>query len=156
MLEKNKKLVNFSIAVIILVSTVLLILLLFGTKIFEFYMVAYRGFAPAGEALKMLKWVFGLCFYSSAAFAAAILYSLYRLLTNIKKNEFFIDKNVKCLRVVAWCCFIIALITFAGGMFYMPFLFISAAGIFVGVLLSVLKNVMQSAVLLREDNDLTI
>ena len=38
----------------------------------------------------------------------------------------------------------------------MPFMFVAAAGGFTGMLLRVLKNVMQSAVELREENDLTI
>ena len=38
----------------------------------------------------------------------------------------------------------------------MPFMFVALAGGFVGMLLRVLKNVMQSAVELREENDLTI
>jgi hypothetical protein len=38
----------------------------------------------------------------------------------------------------------------------MPFGFVALAGGVVGMMLRVLKNVMQSAALMREENDLTI
>ncbi len=153
---KSKTSVKISIGVCIALCIILLIFAVFGSNIFELYMTAYRGFSATGQALKMLKKVFALCFYPCAVFAAIILYSLLKLLFNIKKEEIFISENIKHLRAVSWCCFIIAFITFAGGFFYMPFIFVAAAGGFTGMLLSVLKNIMHSAVELREENDLTI
>lgn len=152
----SKKSTQLSMVICYILFGLLLVLCLFGPKIFEFYMTCYRGFAPDGEALSKLKKVFVYCFYPSAIFAAIILDSLIKLLFNIKKNEIFIAENVRILKRVSWCCIIIAIITFIGGIFYMPFLFVFFAGIFVGILLRVLKNVMQSAVSLREENDLTI
>ncbi len=153
---KNKTSVKFSMGVCIALAVILLFLVIFGGYIFELYMTAYRGFSATGEALMMLKKTFGFCFYPSAVFAAVILYSLLKLLFNIKNEKIFITQNTNYLRTVSWCCLIIALITFIGGFFYMPFMFVAAAGSFTGILLRVLKNVMQSAVELREENDLTI
>ncbi len=152
----NKTSVKISIGVCIALSVILCVFAIFGGYIFEFYMTAYRGFSASGEAIEMLKRTFGLCFYPSAVFAAIILYSLLKLLFNIKEEKIFITQNTKYLRTVSWCCFMIAIITFVGGFFYMPFMFVAAAGGFTGMLLRVLKNVMQSAVDLREENDLTI
>lgn len=152
----SKRSVNFSLAVVFFVCVILLALLVFGPHLFELYMVAYRGFSPSGEALMMLKKVFGICFYSSAIFAATILYCLIKLLLNIKKNCIFISENAKYLKIVSWCCFLIAIITLGGGIFYMPLLSIAAAGGFTGVLLRVLKNVMEKAIEIKEDNELTI
>lgn len=153
---KNKTSVKFSIGICLALSAILLVLVIFGGYIFELYMTAYRGFSATGKALLMLKKTFGFCFYPSAVFASVILYSLLKLLFNIKNEEIFIAQNTNYLRTVSWCCIIIAVITFIGGFFYMPFMFVSAAGGFTGMLLRVLKNVMQSAVELREENDLTI
>ena len=153
---KNKTSVKISIGVCFALSVILLIFAIFGNQIFELYMTAYRGFSATGEALKMLKKTFAYCFYPSSVFAAVILYSLLKLLFNIKNEKIFISKNVKYLSIVSLCCFIIAFITFIGGFFYMPFLFVAAAGSFTGMLLKVLKDIMQSAVKLREENDLTI
>ena len=44
----------------------------------------------------------------------------------------------------------------SGGVFYLPFCFIAVAAGFVGLMLRIVKNVMQSAVEIREENELTI
>lgn len=152
----TKKSVSVSIFVCITVAVILGILVFLGPKVFEFYMTAYRGFVPDGEALKMLKKTFAFCFYPSAFFSSIILYSLLSLLFNIKKGDTFTRINVLLLKTVSWCCFIIAVITLIGGFFYMPFMFVAAAGGFLGMFLRVLKNVMQSAVEIAEENELTI
>ena len=151
-----KKSVSISIIVCIAVAVLLGILIFLGPWIFELYMTSYRGFLPEGEELKTINKTFAFCFYPSAVFAGVILYSLLKLLFNIKKGDTFIRANVTYLRIVSWCCFIIAIITLIGGFFYMPFMYIAAAGGFLGMLLRVLKNVMQSAVEIAEENQLTI
>lgn len=151
-----KKSVQLSLIVCYALVVVLAILIVFGTNIFEFYMTAYRGLEPDGEKLNYLKYVFVACFYPSAIFSAGILYYLIRMLCNIKVGNVFTENNVKCLKLVSWFCFAIGIITFIGAFFYIPFGFVAAAGGFVGMLLRVCKNVMQSAVELREENELTI
>ena len=143
-------------AVCFVVSALLFVLVFLGPWLFELYMVSYRGFEPGTHVIEYLKTVFGWCFYPCAVFSAIILYSLIKLLFNIKNDEVFILQNIKYLKTISWCCFAIAVITFAGGYFYMPFMFVALAGAFVGVMLRVLKNVMQKALEIREENDLTI
>lgn len=155
-MKTSKSSVKVSIGVCFVLCGALLFFVCFGPWVFEIYMTKYRGFLPTGEALAMLKTVFAAAFYPSAAFAAIILYSLLKLLFNIKQEKIFITENITLLRVVSWCCLVIMLITFVGGMFYMPFIFVALAGGFVGLMLRVLMNVMRSAVELREENDLTI
>ena len=152
----SKKSVILSIAVCIFLSVLLALLIVLGPFIFEKYMVGYRGFGANSISLWALKRIFALCFYPSAIFAGGALYSLIKLSFNIKDNKTFIKKNVTYLRVVSWCCIAVSVITFIGGLFYIPFFFIFVAAGFVGMLLRVLKNVMQSAVELKEDNELTI
>ena len=152
----SKKSVKLSIVVCFILSAVLVLLAIFGPMVFKIYMTAYRGFLPDGEAMRHLSQTFAWCFYTSAVFAGVILYSLLKLLFNIKGGQVFINQNATLLRVVSWCCFAISVITFIGAFFYMPFGFVALAGGFVGMMLRVLKNVMQSAVELREENDLTI
>lgn len=151
-----KKSVNASIFVCITVAVLLGALIFLGPWLFEFYMTAYRGFLPDGDALALIKKTFAFCFYPSAIFSGVILYCLLKLLFNIKKGDTFTRNNVSYLKTVSWCCFAIGIITFVGGFFYMPFLFVAAAGGFLGMFLRVLKNVMQSAVEIAEENELTI
>lgn len=152
----SKKSVKLSIVVCFILSAILVLLMVFGPMVFKLYMTAYRGFLPDGDAMRHLSVTFALCFYPSSVFAGIILYSLLKLLFNIKGGQVFINQNATLLRVVSWCCFAISAITFVGAFFYMPFGFVALAGGFVGMMLRVLKNVMQSAVELREENDLTI
>lgn len=88
--------------------------------------------------------------------AAVILIMLNKLLSNIRTEKIFEYQNVSCLRVISYCCFVIAL--FAGVMMIWRILafVVVIAFAFVGLLLRVLKNVFEQAVLLREENDLTV
>lgn len=94
--------------------------------------------------------------YLSMIPAAIILVKLNTLLSNIRKEKIFEYQNVTCLRVISYCCFAIALIS--GVMLFwriLAFALVISFG-FVGLLLRVLKNVFEQAVLLREENDLTV
>ncbi len=152
----RKRSVTLSIVVCFILAAVLVFFAIFGPMIFKAYMTGYRGFSPDGEAMTRLSRTFAFCFYPCAAFSGVIIYSLLKLLFNIKADKIFISTNVTCLRVVSWCCIVIAVITLIGAFSYMPFGFVALAGGFVSMMLRVLKNVMQSAVELREENDLTI
>ena len=88
--------------------------------------------------------------------AAVILVKLNTLLSNIRTEKVFEHDNVKCLRVISYCCFVIAVIALI--MIYwrlLAFVVVVAFGC-VGLLLRVLKNVFEQAVVLREENDLTV
>ena len=84
------------------------------------------------------------------------LYSLLKLLFNIKKDRIFISQNVTYLRIISWCCFAVAVVTLVGGIHYIPYLVIAVAAAFVGLMLRVVKNVMQNAVEINQENELTI
>lgn len=154
MWNRNRSVV-LSIVICAILSVLLATLIFCGPWLFCRYLTEWRSMEDLAT-LKGLITVFCLCFYPSAVFACIALYSLIRMLGNIKRGMIFIPKNVAYLRRLAWCCFAVAAITLTGGVFYLPFLFIAAAAGFMGVILRVLKNVIQTAVELREENDLTI
>ena len=95
-------------------------------------------------------------FYICAPFAAAALFMLIRLLLNILHENVFIRANVLYLRLVSWCCYAVLAITFGFGVRYVPLMIVAFAMGVVGTLLRVVKNILQTAVALREENDLTI
>ena len=88
--------------------------------------------------------------------AAAALYGLWRLLRNISEGEVFIPENVSILRLLSWCCIAAGLVCLFSALYYMPFLIVSAAAAFVGLILRVVKNVFAEAVRLKDENDYTI
>ena len=94
--------------------------------------------------------------YTAAVPAAAALYGLWRLLRNISEGEVFIPENVSILRLLSWCCIAAGLVCLFSALYYMPFLIVSAAAAFVGLILRVVKNVFAEAVRLKDENDYTI
>ncbi|MBQ8360064.1 MAG: DUF2975 domain-containing protein [Oscillospiraceae bacterium] len=120
------------------------------------WFVLYRGWSEDSAAMQDMLTLFSACFYPCAVFAYVTLYSLIKLLLNIQKDATFIMPNVKYLRRISWCCFAVAVITLIGGVFYIPFLFVAVAAAFVGLMLRVVKNVMESAVEIKAENELTI
>ncbi|MFA7659958.1 MAG: DUF2975 domain-containing protein [Anaerovoracaceae bacterium] len=94
--------------------------------------------------------------YACCVPALYALYCLDRLLANIKKKEIFIEKNVKYLRRISWCCFAVSLLILIAT-FSSLLLFIAAiAAAFIGLILRVVKNVIEQAMILKDENDLTI
>jgi len=105
--------------------------------------------------------VFNLGFLASATFVYFALYGLIRLLLNIRKDKVFVRENVTYLRRISWDCFGVAAVAIVGGFLYhdLPITFfwlmafIAAA---IGLVLRVVKNVMEAAVELKAENDLTV
>lgn len=152
----RKSSVTLSIIVCFIVAVILTVGLFFGPWAVKMWFTVYRGWSDGGLALKSVITLFCACYYPSSVFAYITLYSLLKLLFNIKNDEIFITANAKYLRHISWCCFAVAIITFVGGIFYIPFGFIAVAAAFVGLMLRVVKNVMQNAVEIKSENELTI
>lgn len=82
---------------------------------------------------------------------------LVRLLLLVRRHQVFTDKAVAYLRTISWCCFIeagLCLIT-ARPFFPVHYAAAFAAG-FLGLVLRVVKNVIEEAVALKNENDFTI
>jgi len=152
----RKRSVSLSLAACFIFLLILTAGLFFGPMAIESWFAHFRGWEEDGTAMNRIIKLTMACYYPCAVFAYVTLYSLLRLLWNIKKDEIFIIPNVKYLRCISWCCFGVALITFVGGTQYLPFLFMTVAAAFVGLMLRVVKNVMESAVAIKAENELTI
>ena len=94
--------------------------------------------------------------YASGVPAAVVLFCLHRLLRNISEEEVFIQENVRSLRIMSWCLMAAALVYLVGSLFDWYLVVLAAAAAFVGLILSVVKNVFAQAVELKNENDFTI
>ena len=94
--------------------------------------------------------------YSCCIPALVALFSLDRLLANISKEQIFIHHNVKYLRIISWCCFIVAALVALAGYYYYVFFLGAIMAAFMGLILRVVKNVIEQAVFLKAENDFTI
>ena len=152
----RKRSVTLSLAVCYVHGGILTLGVFLGPWAVKMWLCLYRGFTEESGVLLYQQKLFAGCFYPSAVFAYVTLYSLIRLLLNIKNDAIFISPNVRYLRRISWCCFAVALLTLAAGVFYIPYSFLSVAAGFVGLMLRVVKDVMENAVQLKEENELTI
>ena len=82
---------------------------------------------------------------------------LVKLLLLVKNHQVFTDKAVSCLRTISWCCFIEAgLFVVIGVLFFGIDLILAFVAGFLGLVLRVVKNVIEEAVALKTENDFTI
>lgn len=152
----RKKSVTLSLVICAVITLCLFGALFCIPQLVKLWFVEYRGWDDNTFQITDIITTFCFLFYPSAAFGFAALYNLTRLLVNIRSDNTFTDANVKYLRRISWCCIAVSVIALIAGFFYIPFLFIFVAAGFVGLMLRIVKNVMQSAVELQQENDLTI
>lgn len=98
-------------------------------------------------------WISYVC---SAAIILTALRNMEKLLKNILSRKVFIQENVRLVRRVQWCCGLVALLCVAAAFFALPALLIAAIMGFLCLVVSVVACVLDGAVALREENDLTI
>jgi len=96
--------------------------------------------------------VFFIC--CPAGWAAIV--SLLKLLHNIIKGNVFARQNIKLLRILSWCFVFTALASVYATTIYFPCALIFAAASFMAIILRVVKNVMEQATIMREEQELTI
>lgn len=110
------------------------------------------------------KYVIGP-FYVLVPAGYVALVCIDKLLMNIKKEIVFDAKNVKLLRIISWCCFYAAAACFASFTIIAivenyilgtALLLIGAGAVFMGLILRVIKNVFEHAIIIKDENDLTI
>lgn len=94
--------------------------------------------------------------YACCVPALAALLCLDRLLINIKRQKVFIEKNVRYLRWISWCSFAVSLILLVSGFYYLLFLIVAVAAAFFGLILRVVKNVIEQAMIIKNEHDFTI
>lgn len=82
---------------------------------------------------------------------------LVKLLLLVKKHLVFTDRAVSCLRTISWCCFLEAGLCALSAILYfrihLALFFVTG---FLGLVLRVVKNVIEEAVALKAENDFTI
>ena len=95
-------------------------------------------------------------FYCCVPAVALALWNLDGLLRSILANQIFVRRNVHRISAVRWCCLAVCLICLPASFFYPPLVFMVVVMAFLALVVSVLCAVMDAAVSIREENDLTI
>ncbi|MBR2751501.1 MAG: DUF2975 domain-containing protein [Lachnospiraceae bacterium] len=100
--------------------------------------------------------IFLTCFYLSTAITYPILYCVVRLLLNLKKNIVFDKKNTTYMNAISLLCLLIALICFVSASACATLALISLVGVFVGLIVQCVRLVMDKAIDMRAELDLTV
>lgn len=97
-----------------------------------------------------------VAFYCCVVVIGWALWNVDCLLRAILAEQVFIRKNVRSIRHIQWCCGLVAMITAVTCFAYLPLIFLAAIMGFLCLVVSVVASVMDAAVTIREENDLTI
>lgn len=138
-----------SMGFVLLFGLALLGLLFFAPRIMAVY-TQWRLISAAVSAIVLAA------FYCSALPAAVSLVCLFLLLRNILGERPFLRRNCLLIGIVSWCCVAVAAITLVGGFWYMPLLLVTAAMVFIFLILRVVRRCFDAAIALKEENSLTI
>ena len=102
------------------------------------------------------KVALSISFYCCAVFIFVALWFMDGLLRCILKGEVFVRNNVRRIRRIRLCCGIVSLICLPAALFYPPLIFLTVIMGFLCLAVSVVASVMDAAVTIREENDLTV
>ncbi len=104
-----------------------------------------------------------VAFYLVMPAGYAALICLDKILINVRKDKVFEWINVRYLKIISYCCFyasLVGLVSFivvliSGTMFETLFI-LSCGEVFMALVVRVVKNTMETAIKIKEENDLTI
>ena len=95
-------------------------------------------------------------FYCCVPVVLFALWQLERLLRNIRAEQVFVWENVNLIRAVGICCALVGVICLAAAFFYAPLVFLSVIMAFLCPVVNVVRQVVRSAIEIREENEPTI
>ena len=157
MLKINRK-------ISIYISIVLTAVMFAGTVALAFFIPAFsdyllrlpdmNGEVPVMTAFQRTAVRTGL--YAELALMLAGLGMLFALLLLVQRKKVFTAAAVELIRFISWCLIFMGVILIALTFCRIFALFIGAAILFVGLTIRVVKNVIEAAVCLKEENDLTV
>ncbi len=94
--------------------------------------------------------------YNILAVVALTNILLLKLLLRVRSGLVFTAKSVGLIRGISWCCFLLAAVFFILGFYFMLSFVITFFAIFLGMCIRVVKNVIEQAVEIKCENDLTV
>ena len=122
-----------------------------------FVMPAPLGWYSGVRGLSKAEfWAILIAFYACAVPVLIALWKMDALLRSLLMAEIFVPENVRRIRTVQWCCFAVGVICIPAACIYYPLCFMVVIMGFLSLVIAVLCRVMDEAVSLREESDLTI
>ena len=95
-------------------------------------------------------------YYLCTFLTYGILFSVTRLLLNLKKGIVFDKENTRMMKYISAGCFTIFAICTLGMLVTLPLALVAIVGLFVGLIVQCVRVVMDKAIDMRSELDLTI
>lgn len=103
-----------------------------------------------------IRMLLTVCLYISDMLAMLALWELFQMLRNIAAERVFVPENARCFRIISWCCFAVGAVWLVLTFWRLLAFFVAFIAVFAGLILRVIKNLIDRATVLREENDFTI
>lgn len=81
---------------------------------------------------------------------------LFALLLRVRSGRVFTDRSVALIRGVSWCGILLGVLFALLGVYFQLAWIVAFAGIFLGLCVRVVKNVIEEATAIKQENDLTV
>lgn len=101
------------------------------------------------------KFILGITYFAVPAGWGAIVI-LFRLLININREVVFDVRNTRMLTVLSWLCLYVGFLSGFAVRWYIPFVIVSVSALFIGLIVRVVRNIISQAIIIKDENDLTI
>ena len=82
--------------------------------------------------------------------------ALFALLRRVEKGEIFTDRSVALIRLISWFCILGGVLFALLAPLYLVAYPVAFTALFVGICLRVVKNAVEEATALKQENDFTI
>lgn len=147
----SKKSVTLTLIVTRILAVAFFILLFAAPFLFNWYV--YTAYAYGSHSVYV---TLVATFYGCSPSAAVALWCINDILVNVRKGEVFTEHSVKMLRILSWACF--SAVPLSLPMCYSIFeaFPIPFAAFFTGLLMRVVKNVIEEGTAIKNENDLTV
>ncbi len=149
----HKNSMRLSRVMVILFTVALVALDIFAQDVTVFLSGRLLGQAGIGLGEGV---VFMGTLYVCSVPAYVLLYNLYRLICNLEREQVFIPKNIAYLRRSSWCCVVVAVVCVVGIPTYPSFCIITIAAGFMALIIRIIKNVFEQAILMKDELDFTV
>ena len=145
-------------------SIVLTAVMLIGVLVLAVYLPGFLEYlfrltGPDGALLNPeVPWrtIVYIAGYAELALMLTGLGMLFALLTLVRKEKVFTHAAVELIRYISWCLILMGVILIALTFCSTLAMFVGVAIFFVGLTIRVVKNVIEAAVFLKEENDLMV
>lgn len=94
--------------------------------------------------------------YMILAIVVAADIMLFVLLLRVRKGMVFTSASTELVRGISWCCFLLGAVFAVLGIYFQLAFILAFAAVFLGICLRVVKNVLEEATEIKEENDLTV